>query len=1216
VVAGGLGQYFVAHHAVWAIVIGVVYEALVAVGGFLAVIAREVSSRWQARLADRIDLFLQRKGLRFERRYREFVLSWLKVTDTKGLATVGEFTPEHDEVFVNVSLLPRPPHQIKPGLLPETAEDRADRRTLDYFLDRAAPVVLAVVGAPGSGKTTLLRHAARQAIRVRRSRRGRRNQVRDIPVLLFLRDHAAAIVAEPAVSVAALLRKTPGLPAEDEPAGWFEQQLREGRCLVLRDGLDEVARLEDRVKVSAWAQAQVRHYPDSSYVISSRPRGYRAAPVERADIVQVCGFTTSQVEDFVRGWYRAAERHGTGAGPEAEALAAQGAADLLERLGRAPALYDLAVNPLLLTMIVNVHRYRGALPGSRADLYSEICQVMLWRRQEAKQLPLQMSGDKKVAILGGLAYVMMGRRVSDLSLADVLAEVQPGLRRVSPGVTPEVFLADASSNGLLVEREAGQYAFAHKTFQDYLAATHIREHGLVSVLASAVSDDWWAETTLLYTARSNADPVIRACLDDGTAPALAVALDCAGQDSEIDPDLRDRLDATVASAASPDSSPEDRRLFAAILLRRHVRQRVRTSAGSQICLWPVPAGLYRLFLADTMTPGPDVPLDEAGIATGMRGSDADAFVRWASDISGAEQAYRLPAAADLDEVAVQQPIPALPSGHPPAVWARAGMRAAGIRPVLWLAPGAPDPRNVSKADLVSVITQDAKRAAPALSGILLLRARVLTYTLHRALDHARDLGHARDLDLARDLACALDLALDHARDHAADHVLDARALALADSLTQARDRDLTRSPARDLANARQLLQASDRELARARARTSELTMDRDQALRYEGELTQARARVGALDRDLAQARAQAMDPVQVRSLAAARAQANLRARKLIRDRNRALARARVRDREIAQARTRERQLTQARNLAREQVQVRAVVLDLAQARDRDHILTLVRDLDRACTAARARGLGYALDLDSALASSPAADLAGDPASDGGPDLARDVARDSGLSKACGSESGQDSVLDLTIAISQAAGRHPLWRAVSEPVLSTIDVAFGPLLGQIFSMRFTGYPALAGASPARRQAIWTAALTKAFTVAAGGSPAGHIAADPATLETTLQQSVTSLARTLDKQASGPRASSRPAIIAERLPQIAGSFLTRAEQPAAGKAAASRLAALCLASEADGMDRTDIGDLFRQVAAGITLLERRAAGQWPAFEVIMLAVEQPTFPYRAQ
>ena len=53
-------------------------------------------------------------------------------------------------------------------------------------------------------------------------------------------------------------------------------------------------------------------------------------------------------------------------------------------------------------MIANVHRYRGALPGSRADLYAEICQVMLWRRQEAKNLPAGLAGDKKEALLRGL----------------------------------------------------------------------------------------------------------------------------------------------------------------------------------------------------------------------------------------------------------------------------------------------------------------------------------------------------------------------------------------------------------------------------------------------------------------------------------------------------------------------------------------------------------------------------------------------------------------------------------------------------------------------------------------------------------------------------------------------------------------------------------------------------------------------------------------------
>ena len=67
--------------------------------------------------------------------------------------------------------------------------------------------------------------------------------------------------------------------------------------------------------------------------------------------------------------------------------ASESAAGLLKLLRDNPALYDLTVNPLLLTMIATVHRYRGALPGSRADLYGEICQVMLSRRIQAKNLP-------------------------------------------------------------------------------------------------------------------------------------------------------------------------------------------------------------------------------------------------------------------------------------------------------------------------------------------------------------------------------------------------------------------------------------------------------------------------------------------------------------------------------------------------------------------------------------------------------------------------------------------------------------------------------------------------------------------------------------------------------------------------------------------------------------------------------------------------------------
>ena len=363
----------------------------------------EVATRWQHRLADGLDLALQRRVSRFDRRYRAFVLAGLRFIDQKGLGTVGPFTPEVDDVFVDVSLVPRPPHLVTEGLLADLPADVTERKPLSSFLDHADPVVLAVIGAPGSGKTTLLRHTARQICLQRR--RGRH---RHLPILLYLRDHAAAIIADPDVTLTALLRGTLGQAAAAEPGGWFEQQLRDGHCVVLLDGLDEVARPEDRKKVAAWAERQIRQYPGNNYVITSRPHGYRTAPIDGAHVLQVRGFTTELAARFISGWYLAAERHSTGtAGPDITIRAEREAADLLARLDRNPALHDLTANPLLLTMIANVHRYRGALPGSRADLYAEICQVMLFRREEAKNLPLQLDGGKKETLLRALAYTMM-----------------------------------------------------------------------------------------------------------------------------------------------------------------------------------------------------------------------------------------------------------------------------------------------------------------------------------------------------------------------------------------------------------------------------------------------------------------------------------------------------------------------------------------------------------------------------------------------------------------------------------------------------------------------------------------------------------------------------------------------------------------------------------------------------------------------------------------
>jgi hypothetical protein len=713
--AGGVWRQFVSGHVFLALAIGVIYEVVVAIVGFIAVIARDVSSRWQQRLAESLDLALRRRFSGFEERYHAFLLAGLRFIDLKGLATIGPFTPELDEVFVDVSLISRSPHLIQPGVLSELAGP--GRRALSEFIGRRQATILAVVGAPGSGKTTLLRHTARHACIHARSLR---KADREIPILLYLRDHSGEIVSNPSVSLVALARKSLGALANTEPQGWFERQLRNGRCLVLLDGFDEVARQSDRAKVADWVARQVQYYPGNDFVISSRPHGYQTAPVTGAEVVQVCGFTAAQTESFIRVWYQAIERRSTGAeGAGIEARARAEADDLLRRLEQAPALHDLTVNPLLLTMIANVHKYRGALPGNRADLYSEICQVMLWRRQDAKNLTSQMSGEKVETVLRTLAFSMMDGRVADLPRNSLIAAINPVLRRQSRRVTANDFLADVVTSGLLVERETEQFAFAHHTFQEYLAGVHIRDNGLVKVLADAVSDPWWRETTLLYAARSDADPIITACLSTNNLTALALAFECVDQDSAFDPDLHAQLDELLNSAYDPAADPARRRLMAGVLLTRHLREQVRTPMGHRLCVQPITQGIYGLFLAETGTFTPDVntsdkpPKEEI---VGVRGSDALAFAEWANIITGGINTYRLPAEESLVYQIERQAKTAL-SARQQATCTWAGYRdgQASNAPFIWIPKGSQNPRECNpwtlhpaiENDIVSTITPSA-----------------------------------------------------------------------------------------------------------------------------------------------------------------------------------------------------------------------------------------------------------------------------------------------------------------------------------------------------------------------------------------------------------------------------------------------------------------------------------------------------------------------------
>ena len=168
-----------------------------------------------------------------------------------------------------------------------------------------------------------------------------------------------------------------------------------------------------------------------------------------------------QIASFVQQWYLAVSIRSYSANNESSRLAARvGAADLLGRLEKTHALSELTANPLLLTMIANVHQYRGALPGTRAELYQEICDVFLGKRHQARGVAVEMPGRQKQAVLRNLAYTMMRQGISEVAAKDAAECIASALARVSGSIGPVEFLHDIEeSSGLLIEKERNVYAF-------------------------------------------------------------------------------------------------------------------------------------------------------------------------------------------------------------------------------------------------------------------------------------------------------------------------------------------------------------------------------------------------------------------------------------------------------------------------------------------------------------------------------------------------------------------------------------------------------------------------------------------------------------------------------------------------------------------------------------------------------------------------------------
>ncbi|MEG4408294.1 NACHT domain-containing protein [Microcoleus sp. MON2_D5] len=412
---------------------------------------------------------------------------------------------------------------------------------------------MAVLGAPGSGKTTLLRYLT-QTYATKQQRKVHPKAPKLIPILLYLRDVRQEIVNNNQLTLAELITQQVQQQQQKHQLlnprpNWFAEKLLKNQCLVMLDGLDEVADETQRQQVSCWVDAQMQAYPDTAFILTSRPFGYKTARLQQdVTVLEVQPFNMKQMEQFICSWYLEIEVISSAgqydAGVRAEAK--QQADDLIKRIKNSKPLADMAVNPLLLTMIATVHRRGSALPGKRVELYKEICQVLLERRQRAKKIADALTATQKQSVLQVLAFELMQQKTRDFNLFEGIDWITDKLAYVAgSGANPEEFIQQVRDvSGLLVEKEVGVYEFAHLSFQEYLAAVQIKESNQESLLIGNINQSWWAETIRLYAAQSNASNLIGTVLGmaSPSVEVMALAYDCLDEGLSVNPDVRQQLE--------------------------------------------------------------------------------------------------------------------------------------------------------------------------------------------------------------------------------------------------------------------------------------------------------------------------------------------------------------------------------------------------------------------------------------------------------------------------------------------------------------------------------------------------------------------------------------------------------------------------------------------------------------------------------------------------
>ena len=407
-----------------------------------------------------------------------------------------------DQLYVDVWLLNRSPRtfQVSPDKLLKTFDLRNDRLGLGDRIKRNpgfevanANPKLVILGKPGAGKTTFLKHLAIDWCKGQ-------FQPDLIAVLIEFRR-----IRDERWDLLEAIGKDLQLEAQQ-----VEELLTEGKLLVLMDGLDELPTSALRQTVQRQLRQVAEAYSKNRFILTCRTQIITSIPDGFAS-VEVADFSTGQIRQFVQNWFTASGK--------SDIEAAQHWETFEYAVGRNPALKELTVTPVLLSLMCLVLQDGGEMPSQVNWLYEKGIKLLLSKWNDAKQIKgwevgSKIYGELTVERRKALLTEIAARKFENLenfvlfNQKEITAHITQFLRLADPDEGVKILKAIEAQHGLLIERADELWSFSHLTFQEHFTIRWLTQLSAEQLAAKIANKQWQERVKQLVNSQQPADRLV------------------------------------------------------------------------------------------------------------------------------------------------------------------------------------------------------------------------------------------------------------------------------------------------------------------------------------------------------------------------------------------------------------------------------------------------------------------------------------------------------------------------------------------------------------------------------------------------------------------------------------------------------------------------------------------------------------------------------------